>query len=187
MYPLIIALAILVIILAVLYFRKEFVLLKEFKLTVPDDYQYETQLTNFADNHRKDLAYYNYFITDSNFSKVSNNLIPGKTYLVKLWIRKKRFFSKMISFEKCLAWLKKNNVILTGAQGLSLVYQEKKEELPIDKWTVSFDEKENLLYAGGNHGVPSIERRSLGGYEFGLGYFGLDWSGPDCLMGFCDC
>jgi len=44
--------------------------------------------------------------------------------------------------------------VLVGAQGASLAYEQGKDKLPFDRWSVSFDEKEALWYAGYNYRVP---------------------------------
>ncbi len=163
--------------------KEKFSFLKEFELTVPGNYDHKNQLKVFAKENEKSFYYFNDDITDKNFSQVSNQLVPGKTYKVKMWTINER-----VSSEECLKHLKSNKVILTGAQGNSLVYQEKKEELPVSKWTLSFDEKDKLWKdANGNHRVPGVGRYSDGDFYFGLGGFERGWGDGDCLVGFCDC
>lgn len=43
-----------------------------------------------------------------------------------------------------------------------------------------------LWYDDGDRRVPYVGAYSGGVFEFGLGYFGSDWSGDDCLLCFCD-
>ncbi len=147
--------------------KETFSFLKEIKITVPADYTLNEYFAKFG--HKP----------------VSYKPIPGRTYKVKFWLINK---GERPSSEEIIAHLKINGVLLTGDLGISLVYQEKKEELPVGKWMLSFDEKDNLYEdADGYHRVPRIYRYSGGDYEFSLGNFEDDWNGYDCLMGFCDC
>ncbi|MBU4285222.1 hypothetical protein KKF60_01480, partial [Patescibacteria group bacterium] len=85
------------------------------------------------------------------------------------------------------AFLKTQNVVLTGAQGVSLVFEQKREDLPKGYWYVSFDEKEALWKdAGGDHRVPGVDRYSDGGWYFRLGFFEDVWYDYRCLLCFCD-
>lgn len=153
--------------------------LNEFTLTVPADYVHATQLGMFEKKYRKSFYYFNDDITDAHFSKATNQLVPGKTYTVKVFGIKQR-----VTSEDCLAFLKSQNAILVGAQGVSLVWQEKKDEFPVEEWTASFDEKEALWRdAVGVHRVPFV---SGGAWEFSLGYFAHDWDDAYCLLCFCD-
>ncbi|MEK7097904.1 MAG: hypothetical protein AAB906_03590, partial [Patescibacteria group bacterium] len=124
-----------------------FGLVTAFKLTVPKGYSHDTQLAifaSFAKNKSEKFYYYNDNITDENFAKVTQKLVPGKTYGVKIFQIK-----SYVTSEDCLAFLASQRAILVGAQGLSLVRQLKKDQFPtIGKWTVSFDEKDALWADG---------------------------------------
>ncbi|MBU4284801.1 hypothetical protein KKF60_01645, partial [Patescibacteria group bacterium] len=85
------------------------------------------------------------------------------------------------------AFLKTQNVVLTGAQGVSLVFEQKREDLPKGYWYVSFDEKEALWKdADGSHRVPHVRRYSGGDWYFDLGTFENVWYNDHCLLCFCD-
>ncbi len=160
--------------------RFEFV--KEFKFTVPTDYDHATQLATFAKAHKKGFYYYNDDITDTNFAKATNKLVPGKTYTVKIFGIKQTFQS-----QDGLDLIASQKGILAGAQGASLVYQLAKDELPKGKWYISFDEKNALwVDSDGFHRVPYVGRSSDGGFGFYLGYFGNEWGSDDCVLCFCD-
>ncbi|MEK7465175.1 MAG: hypothetical protein AAB631_00140 [Patescibacteria group bacterium] len=157
--------------------------LKEFALTVPKDYVHGTQLATFEQKYRKGFYYYNTDITDSHFAKATTQLVPGKTYKVKVFGIKKG----SVTSEDHMNLLRSQNAILVGAQGASLVYQEKKDELPKGKFYVSFDEKNALwVDAGGDHRVPRVFRYSVGDCEFSLGDFERDWGSDYCVLCFCD-
>ena len=155
---------------------------KEFQLTVPADYVHATQLATFEKKYRKNFYFYNTDITDAHFSKATNQLVPGRTYIVKVFGVK-----KCVTFEDCMNLLQSQKAILTGVQGASLVYQEKKDELSRGKLYASFDEKGALwVDAYGLPGVPLMHRYLDNTYEFFLGYFGRAWHDAYCVLCFCD-
>ncbi|OGG42652.1 hypothetical protein A3I34_00940 [Candidatus Jorgensenbacteria bacterium RIFCSPLOWO2_02_FULL_45_12] len=157
-----------------------FELLKKFLITVPKDYDHGTQLDTLK---RKEFYFFNDAITDRNFRNATQKLVPGKTYLAKLFSIRKTATS-----DDCLGLYKAVGAILSGAQGMSLVYQLKRSELPKGKWTVSFDEKDALWQdPGGNHRVPSVFAYSDGGFEFDLGGFEVDWDSDHVVLCLCDC
>ncbi len=155
-----------------------FIPLKTFQFTVPENYNHSTQLASFKKENRKKFCFYNDNITDENFKNATNKLTPGKIYEAKIF-----GITKRISSEDCLAFLKTQKAILVGAQGISVVWQQAKEQFPKGKWTISFDEKDALWrVADGRHGVPRVHRRSGGDWYFGLGCFEYDWYDDDCLL-----
>ena len=154
-----------------------FSLLSSLQFTVPKDYNHPTQLASFAKENRKKFYFYNDNITDRNFAKVTNKLVPGKTYEAKIFK-----ITKRVTSEDCLAFLKTQNAILVGAQGISVVWQQAKEQFP-KEWTVSFDEKDTFgqdIFS--DHRVPYVSRRVDGGWRFGLGSFECNWQAGYCLL-----
>lgn len=155
-----------------------FALLNTFQFTVPENYDHATQLASFAKENREKFYFYNDDITDTNFAKATNKLTPGKTYEAKIF-----GITKQVASEDCLAFLKTQKAILVGAQGISVVWQQAKENFPKGKYTVSFDEK-NALWrdAFGYYGVPYMYRCLDGGWVFSLGYFEDGWRGDYCVL-----
>lgn len=163
---------------------EKFSLILELKVTIPMNYKHEGYLDECYKN-KDSFYFYNNDINDKNFGQVSHKLIPGKTYLVKIWLINKGAVAKS---EEILALLRSNQAYLTGAHGSAILWDQKRNELPKGKWYVSFDEENNLWKdADGRHRVPGIERDSDGDYRFFLGYFENDWDGYYCVIGFCDC
>jgi hypothetical protein len=157
---------------------------REFKLTVPGDYDDPTQIDQFGKKARalKTTHYYNNALTSQNFANATNKLQPGKTYTVKIFP-----ILSQVSSEDSLAFLRKQKAILVGGQGLTLAQELKGEEFPKGKWTVSFDEKEALWKdSDGHHGVPFVFARTDGDFLFVLGSFENDWYEDLCLLCFCD-
>lgn len=161
--------------------KEKFSLLLEFKITIPPDYQHAGHLDTFSKNNKEKFDFYNDNIADKKFGKVSHQLIPGETYLVKIWLINKGMIA---SSQEILNLLAINNAYLTGAHGAAMLWEQKKDALPKGKWYASFDKKENLPLARGNTIVPIINCVSGGGFGFDLGYFEYDWNDDGCVLGF---
>lgn len=159
-----------------------FKLLHAFELTIPKDHIHSIQLGEFM---KKNRFHWDIAINDENFKNVSHKLIPGKTYKVEIYITTKKCSS--LHF---LGFMEKEGVYLVGAQGLSVVLQYKKEELPIMKCIVSLD-KERALYNDRSGGIR-VPRVSIGANGKWVAY--LDsflyeeyfFSGEHCLLCFRD-
>jgi len=159
--------------------------IKEFEFTVPADYKHESQLDTFAKKTKKlKTTYYfnNDDLTSSNFAKATNKLEPGKTYKVKIFP-----ILSQVSSEDCMTFLGKQNAILVGGQGITLLQDHNADEFPVGKYTVSFDQKDALwIDSDGFHRVPCVDRYSDGDWKFYLGSFEIGWHGGHCLLCFCD-
>jgi hypothetical protein len=158
--------------------------IKEFEFMVPADYKHDSQLDTFAEKTKKLSTTYcfNDNLSSKNFVKATNKLEPGKTYKVKIFPILSR-----VSSEDCMNFLAKQNAIFVGGQGLTLLQENKPEEFPKGKWTVSFDKKDTLWKDSvGDHRVPCVGADSDGGFAFGLGRFEGVWSDVSCLLCFCD-
>ena len=159
-----------------------FQLVNTFEITVPQGYDHATRLDTFRKEHGQEFAYFNPNLTDANFGKATTKLVPGRKLKVKVFQIK-----ATVSSDDCLAHLESQKAILVGAQGASLAYEQAHDELPVDRWSISFDEKEAFWKdAAGYRRVPLVRRDSDGDFEFILGSFEGDWSGDDCLLCFCD-
>lgn len=161
----------------------KFVLRSTFSLTVPTNYDHATQIASFLKANRRQFSFVNEALTDENFARATQRLVPGKTYTVKIF-----GITSRVTSEDCLDLYKVHNGILTGAQGLTLAWQEARGTFPVGKWTVSFDEKDALPVSDGDRRVPSVHRRySDDDFKLCLGFFELDWLDVHCVLVFCDC
>ena len=159
-----------------------FELVGTFDVAVPEGYDHATRLGTFGTKHRKEFYYYNDAITDKNYSRATTKLSPGRKFKVKVFQIK-----ETVTSDDCMAHLRSQKAVLVGAQGASLAYEQGKDKLPVNRWSVSFDEKAALWKdAGGDHRVPFVHRYSGGGFKFSLGCFEFDWGGGLCLLCFCD-
>ena len=153
-------------------------------ITVPDDYVHGSRLTTFGKKHRKEFYYYNDEITDENFSNPTRVLKPGDKLRVRAY---KQVVSGETTSEERMAFLATQKAVLVGAQGASLVYEQKRNQLPKGKWYVSFDEKDRLWEgAVGRLRVPFVCAFSDGDFRFSLGAFELPWRDVNVLLCFCD-
>ncbi len=153
-------------------------------IVVPADYDHAKCLAAFKMAHEKEFYYFNPGITDVNFPNPSRILKPGDRLRVKVYKQVVRVDT--MSVER-MDYLKSQNMtVRVGAQGASLVYLQKKDELPKGLWYASFDEKERLWADANGRRVPSVEASSDGDFSFNLGYFVHVWDQGGAFFGFCD-
>lgn len=124
-----------------------------FELTVPNDYNHSTWLDSFMAYNKIGRYEDSNYITDKNFSNVTTKLQPGKTYLVKIFVvaGKSNF---IFDYEKCMEFLKSQNAIFTGAQGLTLAWKLYPNEFWDGIYTVSLDEKNALFSDSSSYYFP---------------------------------
>jgi hypothetical protein len=112
---------------------------------------------------------------------VTTKLVSGRKFKVKVFQ-----IVENITPDDCLAFLKSQEAVLVGAQGASLAYEQNKDQLPVNRWSASFDEKEALPSIYACHRVSDVRRFSTGDFEFNLVDFEGEWGIADCLLCFCD-
>jgi len=161
-----------------------FELVKTVEIIVPDNYDHTTQLASFANENRGKFYGYDNAITDENFGNATTKLAPGRKFAVKIF---RQAIPRSTTSEERMAFLRSQGVVFTGAQGASLVFTQKRDELPKGFGYSSFDEKEALWTdSAGNHRVPCLYHSSDGDWYFRLGAFEGGWDGGHCLLCFCD-
>lgn len=149
-------------------------------ITVPDDYVHDKRLTTFGKQNRKKFYCYNDEITDKNFPNPTRVLKPGDKLRVRAL---KQVVGGMTTSEERMAFLATQKAIHTGAQGASLVFDQKRDQLPKGKWYASFDEKDRLWAdADGDHRVPFVDCDSGGAFEFDLGRFEGVWNDDGAFL-----
>jgi len=174
--------------------------IREFEITVPVDYNHDTQIDSSREKalRERTTRYYSDKLTSKNYAEASNELIPDRTYKVKIFP-----INSDTNYSEIIAFLEKQKTILVGGQGLTLVYDLAKDQLPKDKQIVSFDKDDYLLNIGSDQYVPSINPCSNGNifkfYTYGYsryGYFyeenskmtpgGGSFGNNSCLLCFYD-
>lgn len=143
---------------------------KEIGIIVPKNYQHNTHLNTFRKKHRNKFDYYHDALTDENFSPTATTkLLPGQHLKVAIFDIVQ---GVTVTSEDNLKFIRSQNGILTGAHGVSVVWEQHRRELPKGRWYDSFDEKDVLWEdADGSHRVPSVDAHSDGDFLFSLGYF----------------
>lgn len=113
----------------------------QFYIDVPRSYNHDSQLNLLiADKKSGKLTYLDRRVMDMDFSKATNKLMPSKRYLVKLF-----HVTRRESSIGCLEFIASQKLILVGAQGLSLVFQQKRNRLPKESNIISYDLEDALL------------------------------------------
>ena len=133
-------------------------------ITVPDDYVHANQLAMFRERS-PDLNLYNIQISDQNFSNPSRILKPGEKFRVRAF----KHAAGLVSNEECLNFLVSRGAVHLGAQGASLVFDQKRPLLPkSDGGYTSLDVEDRLPFFPGMNcrGVPCIVARKDDVFDF---------------------
>jgi hypothetical protein len=153
-------------------------------ITMPEDYVHPTVLDTFMKENRPKFYSVNENITDANFGNPTRILKPGDKLRVRAH---KQIVSGTTTSEERMAFLATQKAIYTGAQGLSIVFNQKRNQLPKGFWYSSFDEKERLWEdARGFHRVPHVYADSDGDFIWDLGSFEVVWNDDRAFLSFCD-
>ena len=153
-------------------------------ITVPENYKHAIQLAQFLRADGKKFRSVNDNITDANFPNPSRILKPGD----KLWVRAfRQIVSDTTTSEERMVFLANQKAVHTGAQGASLVFEQRRDQLPKGFWYASFDEKGRLWEdADRHHRVPGVGAASGGYFYWYLGHFEDVWRDNYAFFCFCD-
>jgi hypothetical protein len=153
-------------------------------ITVPADYVHPTQLASFMKKNRKKFYSVNDDITDANFPNPTRILKPGDKLALCAF---EQIASGTTTSEERMGFLARQNAVYTGAQGASLVFEQKRDQLPKDKWYASFDEKDRLWEDSyGYHRVPEVNADTDGDFIWNLGHIEAVWNDNDAFLCFRD-
>jgi len=153
-------------------------------ITVPDDYVHEKRLATFRKQNHKKFYYYDNAITDAKFPNPTRILKPGDKFCVRAF---KQVVGGTTTSKERMAFLATQKAVHTSAQGVSLVFDQKRDQLPKGKRYVSFDEKDRLWTdANGRSRVPGVHCDLGGDFIFFLFYFERVWLDSDAFLCFCD-
>jgi len=114
------------------YTDKNFTLINEFTLKVPDTYQHDIQLARFR-KENEDNKHYDPMLVDEIFAPNVEQLAPGKTYVVRIFV----LTGSGVTSEDCKTFVKESKGTSVGPEGLSLVWQQKKTAFPQEAITFS--------------------------------------------------
>lgn len=165
-------------------FTPNFTLLADLGIiTVPDNYDHTVALDRFLTENRRKFYHVNDNLTDANFPNPTRVLKPGDRFHVRAF---KQIVDTTTSTER-LTFLATQKAIHTGPQGLSLVFEQKRDQLPKGKWYASFDQPDRLWQdADGHRRVPGVSAHSDGDFDFNLGHFERVWHDDSAILCFCD-
>jgi len=149
-------------------------------ITVPEDYVHGKCLEIFWKNNRSKFYGYNEKITDKNFPNPSRILKPGDKLQVRAF---QQITSGRTTSGERMNFLSTQKAVHPGAQGCSLVFEQKRGLLPKGFRYSSSDEKDHLWKdSDGNRRVPNLIALSAGVFIWNLDC----WSGDDAFFCFCD-
>ncbi|NQV88118.1 MAG: hypothetical protein HQ402_00995 [Parcubacteria group bacterium] len=152
-------------------------------ITVPADYDHATALAALRKEDRDKFYGYNEASDDQNFSNPSHILKPGDKFRVHVC---NQIVPGTTTSEERMAFLATHRGVYVGAQGLSIVFKEKRDLLPKGKWHASFDEVDRPPVVDGYPWVPYVCADSDGDFRWGLGCFEGVWYGSDTFLLFRD-
>jgi len=151
------------------------------EVTVPDD----PRLSTFFRKNRARFFFWDRGITDSNFSSPTHILKPGDKLEV-------RAFGQVVpgmttTGERLEFCQKQGGGVFVGAQGMSLVFEQKRDHLPRGFWYSSFDQRERLWRDNSNcYRVPNLAALLGGEFDFDLDCFERQWGNEDAFLLFYD-
>lgn len=151
-------------------------------IIAPDDFNHSTCLVTFIKNNRNSFFDINEQITDKNFSIPTRILKPGDKLNVTVYQQIK---AEDTSSKERIKFLNTLNSIFVGAQGATLVWEQKRDLLPKGKWYSSFDKQE--IYweqADAYKWIPRISCYTNGEYNFNLGEFKQLTNKSSCILCF---
>ena len=121
-------------------------------IKVPMDYNSKTQFKSFLGKNPPSEGWDDF--PSGEFVNTSRPLIPCEKIRVRAW----KVVRGPATSDECMDFLAAQNSILVGAQGASLVYEQKRKRLLKDVWYGSFDKK-NYLWKDPDDGrlmVPGL-------------------------------
>ena len=98
-----------------------------FTLKVPQDYRHDSKISSYRDRNKEengDVFLKSILYNDSHFSKTSDQLISGEIYKVDVVQIK-----ETVSCQDCVDYIKENNYLLVGLQGLILAVEQQPDNL----------------------------------------------------------
>lgn len=154
----------------------KFVLLADLGIiSVPDDYNHTTQLATCRQRNRGYISFENDDISDENFQNPSRILKSGDKLRVLAYQHAEGIH--ITSSIECMEFFRAQNAVFVGAQGISLVAEQKRHLFPKANLIryASFDDPDRLwIDAEDYHRVPVMDV-SLGPPTISLKYFESKW------------
>lgn len=165
---------------------EKFVLLADFGMITVGGYSHGTRLALFRKKYETQFCCYDKDIEEKNLRNPSRLLRSGDTLHVRAF---KQSFFGTTTFEERVAFLKSQKAMFVGAEGVSLLWEEKRHQLPKGYGYGSFDEKDRLWTDNaGYHRVPVVRcnKDKNESFDFMLGYAEMAWFCDSIILCFCE-
>ena len=135
-------------------------------VTVPEKHQ----LAAFRKENERFFWHYNEAITDAHFSNPTRTLKPDDRFRVQVF---RQVVSGATTSEERIDFCRRQEGnAFVGAQGISLVFGQRRDLLPRGLWYGSLDHRKHLWRdTSGCHGVPNLVVLSGGGFDLDLRCF----------------
>ncbi len=170
--------------------QKQFQLLADFGvIEAPTDYDHITCLARFREKYLKEFWYYAQSdIVDAKFPNPSRILKSGDRLHVRIYQQVNGDPTKTTPGERMAFLAREKQDVYVGAQGVTLVYEQKKADFLPGYFYVSYDKKENLwegysrcgelpcLYIGGTVNEFTLEKFM---WKRGAGYLFFGFSNAE--------
>jgi hypothetical protein len=152
-------------------------------ITVPEDYVHSSQLAIFIAKHGQEFRLYNHSITDKDYGNPTRILKPGDRLRVRTY---RQIVPGETTYEERIAFLNAigMNSIYPGAQGLTLVYEQKYGMLSPGYVYTSFDHQTQIPILSGKRRVSTLAKSPNDDYRFLLFELERDYGINDAFFGF---
>ncbi len=148
-------------------FRKSFF---QLKFHVPGDYDANSHIDGFVEWASKKNYPCNRYITNQNFTNVTDRLEPNSDYIVNFIP-----IIREVQGKECIEIMKRSNFLFVGAHGLVMLFDEKSEKLPKARTLISLDHEQALgVNEFSQSSVPSlVVKHQYGDRRKNIGCFNL--------------
>ena len=129
-----------------------------FTLRVPHGYRHDSKISSYRDRNKKengDPFLKNILYDDSHFPKTSDQLIPGAIYEVNVVQIK-----ETVSCQDCVDYIRGNNYLLVGLQGLILAVEQQPDNLAEIAYICSSNYLAPAKYLVALDGIKSLPTNS---------------------------
>lgn len=154
-------------------------------LTVPEDYNHVTALKALNNKYCEKYYYHEgNKLCDLDFPNPTRIMKPGDKFNIRVF---NQVSKGLTSSKERLTFLTTQKAVYLGAQGISLVFDQMRDELQRGLWYISFDEPDRLWKdSSGARRVTGIGVRSDGVFDISLMRFGEGWDDNCAFFCFSD-
>lgn len=154
--------------------------ISEFEVVIPLNYDHDNHMDTFVNrvNEMKTTYYISNEFNSFNFDSIGSRLEAGKIYKIKIFP-----ILEAVNSEDCLIFLRKQNAVLAGINGITFAYDMSNGQLPKWKRLLSFGENESIAQdINCNDKVPFVLQYSDASFKFDFDFFSSKWRYDDCIL-----